>query len=253
MCIRDRAAAALDLADRLQGPIFLMLDLDIGMNQRLCAPFKWDPERQLDRGKVMDFEALAAAAPFGRYRDVDGDGIPFRTYPGTHPSRGSFFTRGTTKNADAGYSERGPDYMENVTRLLRKFDTAKALVPQPVLTPAAWPTRVGVIFFGSTSPSMREAAERLSAEGLPMDLLRIRAFPFPDSVREFIDAHSQVFVVEQNRDAQLRSLLVNEFEIDPKRLQAVLHYDGTPITARFIAAAIRARLGVDSANEERAA
>ena len=249
----EQAAAALDLADRLQGPIFLMLDLDIGMNQRLCAPFKWDPERQLDRGKVMNHAALAAGTPFGRYREVDGDGVPYRTYPGTHPARGSFFTRGTTKNADAGYSERGLDYLENVTRLLRKFETAKGLVPQPVLTPAGRPTRIGVVFFGSTSPAMREAAERLSADGLPMDLLRVRAFPFPDSVREFIEAHAQIFVVEQNRDAQLRSLLVNEFEIDPKRLQPILHYDGTPITARFIAAAIRERLGVDAANEERAA
>ncbi len=220
-----------------------MLDLDIGMNQRLCAPFAWDPARVLDRGKVMDYDALETGKPFGRYRDVDGDGVAYRTYPGTHPSRGAFFTRGTTKNADAKYSERGPDYVENVTRLLRKFDTAKALVPQPVLTESAEPTNIGVIFFGSTSPSMREAAERLSGEGINLDLLRLRAFPFPDSVHEFVAQHNQVFVVEQNRDAQLRSLLVNEFELDPKRLRPILHYDGTPITARFIARAIRVALG----------
>jgi len=249
----SQAAVALDLADRLQTPIFLMLDLDIGMNQRLCAPFEWDESREFDRGKVMDHAMLEAGMAFGRYRDVDGDGIPYRTYPGTHPSRGSFFTRGTTKNADAGYSERGPDYIENVTRLLRKFETAKALVPQPVLTKANRPTRVGVIFFGSTSPAMREAAERMASEGVAMDLLRIRAFPFPDSVRDFVDDHAQIFVVEQNRDAQLRSLLVNEFELDPARLHAVLHYDGTPITARFIARAIAERLQAQAAHQERAA
>ena len=238
----EHSATALDLADRLQGPIFVMLDLDIGMNQRLCAPFQWAPDRQLDRGKVMDYDSLEAGTFFGRYRDVDGDGIPFRTYPGTHPSRGAFFTRGTTKNSDARYSERGEDYLENVHRLVRKWETAKSLVPQPVLTPAARPTRIGVLYYGSTSPAMREAAERLATHGVALDLMRIRAFPFPESVREFILSHDQVFLVEQNRDAQLRSLVINEFEIDPARVQPILHYDGTPITARFIVRAIHERL-----------
>ncbi|MFO1496255.1 MAG: 2-oxoacid:acceptor oxidoreductase subunit alpha [Lysobacterales bacterium] len=238
----EHAATALDMADRLQTPVFVMLDLDIGMNQRLCAPFSWDDQRGYDRGKVLDYDALEAGKPFGRYRDVDGDGIPYRTYPGTHPSRGAFFTRGTTKNADAGYSERGPDYLDNVHRLLRKFETARDLLPQPVLTAAARPTRIGVMYYGSTSPAMLEAAERLAADGLAIDLLRLRAFPFPTSVRDFALAHDQLFLVEQNRDAQLRTLLVNEFELDPAHIQAVLHYDGTPITARFIVAAIRERL-----------
>jgi len=236
------AAAALDLADRLQTPVFLMTDLDIGMNQRLCEPFNWDPARTLDRGKVITAEELEAGKPFGRYQDVDGDGIAYRSYPGTHPSRGAYFTRGTTKDANARYSERGADYLENVHRLQRKFNTAKSLVPQPVLTPASHPTRIGAIYFGSTSPSMREAIERLAGRGLAVDLLRLRAYPFPDSVLEFIDQHDQVFVVEQNRDAQMRSLLVNEFDLDPARLIPILHYEGTPITARYIARAIAQRL-----------
>jgi 2-oxoglutarate ferredoxin oxidoreductase subunit alpha len=236
------AAAALDLADRLQTPIFVMSDLDIGMNQRLCAPFAWDDTRGYDRGKVMTAEQLEAGREFARYKDVDGDGIPYRTYPGTHADKGAYFTRGTSRNPQAQYSERGPDYIYNMQRLLQKFDTAKALVPQPVEMKAAAPARHGVIHFGSTSPAMTEAFEHLQKDGIALDMLRLRAFPFPDSVRAFIDAHESVFVVEQNRDAQLRSLLVNEFGIDPARLVAVLHYDGTPITARFIADAISSRL-----------
>ncbi|HRQ64811.1 MAG TPA: 2-oxoacid:acceptor oxidoreductase subunit alpha, partial [Xanthomonadaceae bacterium] len=250
------AAAALDLADRLQTLVFLMTDLDIGMNQRLCRPFQWDEARRYDRGKVMSAEELEAGREFGRYLDVDGDGIPWRTWPGTHPTRGSFFTRGTTRDPYARYSEKGPDYVYNMERLLRKFDSAKALVPQPVLHEAKHNTPFGAIFFGSTSPAMAEAVEALEGEGIHLDTLRVRAFPFPDSVAEFIAAHEQVFVVEQNRDAQLRSLIVNEFGIDPARLQAVLHYDGTPITARFIAREIaqRARaLRPDSIGKERVA
>ncbi len=236
------SAAALDLADRLQTPIFVMSDLDIGMNQRLCKPFEWDDSKVLDRGKVMTAEELDAGKQFGRYLDADGDGIPYRTYPATHPDKGSFFTRGTTKDAFARYSEAGPDYLYNVHRLLKKFDTAKSLVPQPVVANAAQETRYGAIFFGSTSPAMAEAIEALRDEGIHLDTLRIRAFPFPDSVGDFIAAHDKVFVVEQNRDAQLRSLLVNEFNFDPARLPPVLHYDGTPITARFIGHEIRQRV-----------
>ena len=240
----DFSAAALDLADRLQTPIFVMSDLDIGMNQRLCAPFTWDATRGLDRGKVMTAEQLESGKEFGRYLDVDGDGIPYRTYPATHPSKGSHFTRGTTKDAYARYSEAGPDYLYNVHRLLKKFDTAKSLVPQPEQRQAALATRFGAIYFGSTSPSMDEAIAAMEAAGIHLDTLRIRAFPFPDSVGQFIAAHDLVFVVEQNRDAQLRSLLVNELGVDPARLAPILHYDGTPITARFIAAAIAQRMPV---------
>jgi 2-oxoglutarate ferredoxin oxidoreductase subunit alpha len=228
------AAAALDLADRLQTPVFVMTDLDIGMNQRLTKPFEWDDSRRYDRGKIMTAEMLDAGKEFGRYLDVDGDGIPFRTYPGTHPDKGGYFTRGTTKNAYATYSEQGPDYIYNVTRLLRKFDTAKDLVPQPVLTKSATPTRYGVIYYGSTSPAMAEAFEALEAAGVPVDGLRLQAFPFSDVVADFVAEHEQVYVVEQNRDGQVRTLLVNELGVDPGRVLPVLHFDGTPITARFI-------------------
>jgi 2-oxoglutarate ferredoxin oxidoreductase subunit alpha len=239
----EHAAAALDLADRLQTPVFVMTDLDIGMNQRLCRPFAWDPAREYDRGKVMTAAQLdEAGASFGRYKDVDGDGIPWRTLPGTHPTKGAFFTRGTTRDPYARYSEKGADYLYNMDRLQRKFQTAAALVPQPVIRPAAKATRLGVIYFGSTSPAMAEALDDLAQDDVHIDALRLRAFPFPQSVPEFIAAHDVVFVVEQNRDAQMRSMLVNELGIDPARLSRVLHFDGTPINARFIAASIRKSL-----------
>ena len=236
------AAAALDLADRLQTPIFVMTDLDIGMNQRLCRPFEWDAARDYDRGKVMSAAELESGANFGRYKDVDGDGIPWRTLPGTHPTKGAFFTRGTTRDPYARYSEKGADYIYNMERLQRKFQTAAELVPQPVLRPATQPTRVGVIHFGSTSAAMNEALDVLDDEDVHIDAMRLRAFPFPKSVREFIAAHDKVFVVEQNRDAQMRSMLVDELDIAPSGLLRVLHFDGTPINARFIAAAIRKTL-----------
>jgi 2-oxoglutarate ferredoxin oxidoreductase subunit alpha len=239
----DFSARALDLADRLQTPIFVMTDLDIGMNQRLTRPFAWDESHAYDRGKIMTAEELEAGKDFGRYNDVDGDGIPYRTYPGTHASRGAYFTRGTSRDPYARYSERGPDYIYNMERLLRKFETAKALVPQPIVRKAAQRTKYGALYFGSTAPAMSEAIEVLEAAHMHVDTLRIRAFPFADSIAEFIAAHEHVFVVEQNRDAQLRSLLVNEFGIDPARLAPVLHYDGTPITARFIAGAIGQHMG----------
>jgi 2-oxoglutarate ferredoxin oxidoreductase subunit alpha len=228
------AATALDLADRLQTPIFLMTDLDIGMNQRLTAPFKWDDSRQYDRGKVMTAAELEAGKDFGRYLDVDGDGIPFRTYPGTHPTKGAYFTRGTSRNPYAQYSEAGPDYQYNMQRLLKKHDFAKTLVPKPVLTPSEKPARFGVIYYGSTSPSMHEALEALAKNDVFINALRIRAFPFQDEIFDFVQSHTKVFVVEQNRDAQLKTLLVNDAGINPASLISVLHYDGTPITARYI-------------------
>lgn len=234
----EHAALALDLADRLQTPVFVMTDLDIGMNQRLSRPFEWDDARRYDRGKVLDAEALEAGRDFGRYKDVDGDGIPWRTLPGTHPRRGAYFTRGTTRDPYARYSEAGPDYVYNVQRLLKKFATAATLVPPPLVRQAARPTRLGVVYFGSTSPAMDEALSVLADDGVELDAMRLRAFPFPPVVAEFIAAHDAVFVVEQNRDAQMRTLLVNELQVDPARLLPVLHYDGTPITARFIVQAI---------------
>jgi 2-oxoglutarate ferredoxin oxidoreductase subunit alpha len=228
------SAAALDLAERLQTPVFVMLDLDIGMNQRLCKPFVWDDAKEYDRGKVMTADELEAGKPFGRYRDVDGDGIPWRTLPGTHPSKGAFFTRGTSRNPQAIYSEAGPDYIYNMERLIRKFKTAETLVPQPILRNALAPTRIGVMYYGSTTPAMREALDVLERNGDHVDALRLCAFPFPDAVRYFLAEHDTIFVVEQNRDAQMRTLLINELDVNPAKLVKVLHYDGTPITARFI-------------------
>ena len=234
-------AEALDLADRLQTPIFLMTDLDIGMNQRLCEPLSWDEGRNYDRGKVMSAAELEAGKEFGRYLDVDADGIPYRTYPGTHAKRGAFFTRGTTKDRYARYSEEGPVYVDNMERLERKWETAKNLVPRPLTRTASRPSKCGVIYFGSTSPAMTEALDALESQGKPLDAMRVRAFPFHASVMEFIAAHEEIFVVEQNRDGQLRSMLIAEGNLDSARVVPVLHYDGTPITARFIIAAIAER------------
>ncbi|HEY9361179.1 MAG TPA: 2-oxoacid:acceptor oxidoreductase subunit alpha [Xanthobacteraceae bacterium] len=234
----DFAADAFDLADRLQTPIFVMLDLDIGMNHRLCRPLTWDDGRKYDRGKVMTAADLEAGKDFGRYLDVDGDGIPYRTYPGTHPSKGSFFTRGTSRDRYARYTEEGAPYADNMQRLLRKFETAKDLVPRPLQANAAKPTKYGVIYYGSTSPAMDEAIHMIEARGHLLNRLRLRAFPFHSSVTSFVADHDFVFIVEQNRDGQLRSLIVNECSIDPVRLVPILHYDGTPITARFITRAI---------------
>ena len=232
------AALALDLADRLQTPVFLMTDLDIGMNQRLASPLEWDDARRYDRGKVMTAEMLDSGREFGRYLDVDGDGIPFRTYPGTHPSKGGYFTRGTSKNAYAVYSEQGADYKANMQRLLKKFETAKTLVPKPVLVPSKEPARFGAIYYGSTSPAMAEALDALSRQGIYVNAVRVRSFPFQDEIFDFVASHSKVFVIEQNRDAQLKTLLVNDAGINPASLISVLHYDGTPITARYITAEI---------------
>ena len=236
------AATALDLAERLQTPVFLMTDLDIGMNQRLSKPFAWDDDKTYDRGKVMTAEELESGKEFGRYKDVDGDGIPWRTMPGTHPTKGSYFTRGTTRDPYARYSEKGSDYMYNMDRLQKKFKTAAQLVPAPEFTTASKASSIGVIYYGSTSPAMKEAFDLLEQQGIHLNGMRLCAFPFGDAVDGFVDRHELVFVVEQNRDAQMRSLLINELDIDPSRLIKVLHYDGTPITARFIHSTIHERL-----------
>jgi len=236
------AALSFDLADRLQTPVFVMLDLDIGMNERLASPLTWDDSRRYDRGKVMTREELDAGKEFGRYLDVDGDGVPYRTLPGTHPTRGAYFTRGTTKDRYAKYSESGPDYIDNMQRLLKKFETAKALLPKAELTPAKYPARFGAIYYGSTGPAMQEALETLAARGIYVNALRVRGFPFQDEVADFVHSHTKVFVVEQNRDAQLKTLLVNDAGVNPASLIPILHYDGTPITARFITEAVAERV-----------
>ncbi|HEV7158993.1 MAG TPA: 2-oxoacid:acceptor oxidoreductase subunit alpha [Caulobacteraceae bacterium] len=238
----EMAALAFDLADRLQTTIFVMLDLDIGMNEWLCRPFRWDPARRLDRGKIMTFERLEAGEEFGRYREVDGDGIPYRTLPGVHPERGAYFTRGTSRDPNARYSEDGPVYVDNMERLLRKFATAKSLIPAPVERRARRRTPHGVIYFGSSSAAMDESLAQLAEMGIHLDALRLRGFPFGDAVEAFIADHESVFVVEQNRDGQVRLLLINELGVDPAKLPAVLSYDGSPITARFITGDIARRV-----------
>jgi 2-oxoglutarate ferredoxin oxidoreductase subunit alpha len=241
-------AQSFDLAERLQTPVFVLEDLDIGMNDWLCQPFTWDDGKMYDRGKVMTAEELEAGKTFGRYLDVDGDAIPYRTLPGTHPTKGAFFTRGTSRDRFAKYSEEGAAYQDNMQRLLRKFETAKSLVPAPVVERARPQERskCGLIHFGSSAPAVREAMAALAEDGIQLDTMRLRAFPFSEAVSDFINAYDQVFLVEQNRDAQMRSLLVNECGIDPARFISILHFDGTPITARFIMAAVAERLSLAS-------
>ena len=214
----DFAASAFDLADRLQTPVFVMLDLDIGMNCRLSRPLNWDDARRYDRGKVLTAAELDAAKDFGRYLDIDGDGIAYRTYPGTHPTKGAFFTRGSSRDRYARYTEEGAPYADNMQRLLRKFETAKSIVPRPTVRKASKPTRYGVVYYGSTSAAVDEAIALLASAGMHLDLLRVRAFPFHNDVADFIAEHDLVFLVEQNRDAQLRMLVVNEYGIDPLRI-----------------------------------
>jgi 2-oxoglutarate ferredoxin oxidoreductase subunit alpha len=240
----EMAAQSFDLADRLQTPVIVLSDLDLGMNDNLSEPLAWDDRRAYDRGKVLDAEQLENLKErFGRYLDVDGDGICYRTYPGTHPSKGSFFTRGTSRDEYAIYTEDGEAYRRNMERLLVKWETAKTLVPAAESHPAGRDTTQGVLFFGTSTASTLEALDLLAEEGIHLDGLRVRAFPFGPEVLEFVAAHDQVFVVEQNRDGQLRKLLIAECDIEPGRLRAVTCFDGMPITARFIRDAIRSGIG----------
>jgi len=238
----EMSAQAFDLAERLQTPVFVLLDLDIGMNERLCEPLEWNDAARYDRGKVLSYEDLEAGKRFGRYLDLDADGVAYRTYPGTHPKRGAFFTRGTSRDRYARYTEEGSAYVDNMQRLLKKFETAKDYIPKPALRNAAKGSRFGVIYYGSTAPAMDEALAILEGEAMSVDALRIRAFPFHDEVADFVAAHDHVFVVEQNRDGQLRTLLIAEAMLPSEKLTPVLHYDGTPITARFIHGEIASRL-----------
>ena len=246
----EMSAQALDLADRLQTPIFLMTDLDIGMNEWLVDPLQWDDKKKMDRGKVMTHADLEAGKDFGRYLDVDGDGIPFRTYPGTHPTKGAYFTRGTSRDRYARYTEEGPAYVDNMERLLKKFETAKSLVPAPVRQDAPKATKYGAIYFGSSTAAMDEAILALNEKNILLDRLRIRAYPFNDTVIDFVKGHDRVYVVEQNRDAQLKTLLLDTGKVDPQKLISVLHYDGNPVTARFIVNDISLKSGLETSLKE---
>ncbi len=231
----DFGAAAFDLADRLQTPVIIMSDLDLGMNDHMSEPLDWDDQHSYDRGKVYSKEDLEQMTErFGRYLDTDGDGICYRTYPGTHPSKGSFFTRGTSRDPYAVYTEDGEVYVENMQRLEKKWQTAKQYVPEPEIKSAGNASNIGVIYVGTSHQATQEAVDILGAEGLALDTMRIRAFPFNNAVQSFINNHKQVFVIDQNRDAQLRTLLINECEINPSKLLSLCCYDGMPITATFI-------------------
>jgi len=240
----ELGADAFDLAERLQTPIIVMLDLDLGMNDHLTEPLNWDDARVFDRGKVLDHEDLENGVNFGRYLDVEGDGISYRTIPGTHPTRGSYFTRGTSRDEYARYTEDGAEYVKNMEKLKRKWDTAKTLVPKPTVFQSQPLSEYGIIFFGTTLYPALEAMDILKEEGIQLNAMQIKAFPFTSEVEKFVSEHSQVFVIEQNRDAQFRSLLINELETDPKKLIKVLNYDGMPMTADQIIKQVMASIQV---------
>ncbi|MFH1158186.1 MAG: 2-oxoacid:acceptor oxidoreductase subunit alpha [Pseudomonadota bacterium] len=231
----DFTADAFDLAERLQTPVIVMSDLDLGMNDNMSDPLTWDDDRKYDRGKVLTADELEKMKDrYGRYVDTDGDGIGARTYPGTHPVKGSFFTRGSSHDAYAAYTESSEAYVESMERLLKKWETAKRYVPAPEIVRKKDVCTRGVLYYGTTIHPAREAMDTLAEEGYAFDSLRIRAFPFTKEIEDFIAAHDEVFVIEQNRDAQMRSLLINECGIDPKKMVKILIYSGMPITAREI-------------------
>ncbi|MDR3630505.1 MAG: 2-oxoacid:acceptor oxidoreductase subunit alpha [Desulfocapsaceae bacterium] len=238
----EMMADGFDLAERLQSPVIIMSDLDLGMNDWISEPFSWDDARRYDRGKVLSAADLEGLKEWGRYLDVDGDGIGYRTYPGTHPSKGAYFTRGSSHNEYAAYTEVAPVYERGMNRLLIKWETARRLVPPPeekISDPAC---RIGAIFFGTSSPAAFEALDILKAEGITVNSLRLRSFPFQPQVMEFINRHDRVFIIEQNRDGQVRKLLLAENEMPAVKLVPVLHFDGHPITAGFISQQIRQAL-----------
>ena len=240
------AAKTLDLADRLQTVVILMSDLDLGMNDHMTDELEWDDRNIYDKGKVLSAEEIEQAEEFGRYLDVDGDGIPYRTVPGTHPTKGSFFTRGTSRDEFARYTEKGDAYVRNVDRLSKKWETIKNLVPAPELYQNKRESDIGMVFFGTTTYAAIEAMDRLKESDITIDSMRLLSFPFNADVEEFIKSHSTIFIIEQNRDAQMRTLLINELNTNPAKLIPVLNYDGMPIKADFIFDKIYEHLNVST-------
>lgn len=230
----DMAITAFDLTEEFQTPVFVMSDLDLGMNYWMSDPFKY-PEQTITRGKVLTAEALERLGKFARYKDVDGDGIPYRTLPGTKHPLAPYFTRGSGHNERAGYSEKPEDYKNNMDRLARKFDTARKRVPAPVIENNAQ-AEVGIIGYGTSNWAIEESRDWLHDQhGIPTSYLRLRAYPFNDDVHEFIRQHRRVYLVEQNRDAQMFGLLKIEANAEEiAKLRSVLHYDGLPITPNTI-------------------
>ena len=237
------AAKALDLAERFQTPVFFLSDIDIGMNDWMVDELTWPEDYVPDRGKVMSVEDLEEINTFYRYLDVDGDTIPYRTLPGTH-AKGAYFLRGSGHTKLGRYTENGDEYKEVVDRLYEKWKRAATFVPSPILTKADRPARYGMIAVGSSDAAVTEARDRLEAAGIPMDYLRIRGFPFNKAIDAFIEAHDEVFVVEQNRDAQLMNLLITETSAAKEKLVPVLHYSGEPLDFRFVIEAIETALKV---------
>jgi 2-oxoglutarate ferredoxin oxidoreductase subunit alpha len=236
------AVEAFDLADRFQTPVFVLSDLDIGMNDWMCKELTWDDAYRPDRGKVLDAAALDKMQNYYRYLDSDGDGIPYRTLPGTHP-KGAFFTRGSGHNKLGGYTEDSTEYMEVVDRVARKIESAAEKVPAPIIINRGDTThKLGLITVGSNDGAAREALEELERRGIEVDYCRVRGFPFSQKVRDFIDAHERVFVVEANRDAQLMTMLQIELELSPEKLLSVRYYGGFPMSAGFIAGGVTAYL-----------
>jgi 2-oxoglutarate/2-oxoacid ferredoxin oxidoreductase subunit alpha len=243
---------AFDLAEQLQTPVMVMSDLDIGMNDWITDPFEWDDAKAHDRGKVLSAEQLEAfksvkGKPWGRYQDVDGDAIPYRTLPGTHPTMGAFFTRGTSHDENARYTEDGRVHQRIIDRIRRKFDTAASYVPKPEIDIRDKNCKVGLIYFGANRPAVLEGLDELERAGVRLNAMRLKAFPFNDDVRAFCAAHDQIFVVEQNRDGQMRSLLMTEADVPGTKLIATLSYDGMPMTAAFVRKAVLARLHPEKA------
>jgi 2-oxoglutarate ferredoxin oxidoreductase subunit alpha len=226
------AVQAFDLAERLQTPIFVLSDLDIGMNDWMCRDLKWDDNYQPDRGKVLGKAELEKIEKFYRYLDKDGDGIPYRTFPGVHP-KGAYFTRGSGHTQFGTYTEDSAEYQQVLDRLVKKFETAKELVAKPVVRRAA-KVDIGVVAIGSSDGAVNEALDVLKAQGVACNYMRIRGFPFGADVEKFLAEHSVVFVVEQNRDAQLRSLLTLETAVEKSKLRSLLHYSGLPVSSKFI-------------------
>ena len=232
------AAESFDMSDRLQTPVFVLSDLDIGMNDWTCPEFEWDDAKEFDRGKVLSKDDLENMESWGRYLDVDGDGIPFRTLPGTHPEKGAYFARGSSHDEYARYVEDGEVNARNLKRILKKFKGAHKFLPKPVFKQDTNASSIGLIYFGSTEAAMQESLDQLSISGFPIDAMRIRSFPFSAEVWEFIHQHESVFLVEQNRDAQMRTLIISEGNINPEKFISILCFDGSPITANFISESI---------------
>ena len=235
-CFR-MAVESFDLAERFQTPVFVVSDLDIGMNDWMCEPLEWDDNYVPDRGKVLSAEEVEGLDTFYRYLDVDGDGIPYRTLPGVHPG-GAYFTRGSGHDRFGRYTEDGELYKEVVDRIARKIESAGNHVPGPEIRTTE-DARVGIVTIGSCRGAVLEAIDRLGAEGIALDYMRVRAFPFPDSVQEFLEAHDMNVVVEQNRDAQLLRLLLLETDVGRDRLASVRDYRGFPMTAEFVLDGVR--------------